>query len=262
MEQLNIVKIGGNVIDNPEALAKFLQAFAKLEGFKVLVHGGGKIATKVAEAMQLKTKMIEGRRITDDNMIDVVTMTYGGLVNKKIVSRLQGLGTNAVGLTGADGNLILSEKRPKQGDVDFGWVGDPKRVNDNWLRALLEGNHVPVIAPLTHDGKGNLLNTNADTIASVIAIALSAFFEISIDYCFELQGVLKDIDDPSSLIKSLNTGKYLKLKEDGVITQGMIPKLDNAFDAIQKGVKTVRIMNHESISKLQNKQYDEYTTIH
>lgn len=262
MKHLNIVKVGGKVIDDPDALTEFLQAFTELEGFKVLVHGGGKIATKVAEAMQLKTKMIDGRRITDDEMIEVVTMTYGGLINKKIVSQLQGFGIDAVGLCGADGNLILSDKRPKQGEVDFGWVGDPKQVNGKWLGSLIEENKVPVIAPLTHDGKGNLLNTNADTIAKVLGVALSSSYEISINYCFELSGVLRDIGDPASLIKSLDPEKYFRLKAKGVIAAGMIPKLDNAFDAIQKGVKKVRIMDQQSISKLQNEQYDEFTTIH
>lgn len=261
MEQLNIVKIGGNVIDHSEALSEFLQAFSKLEGAKVLVHGGGKIATKAAEAMQLKTEMVDGRRITDDDMIEVVTMTYGGLVNKKIVSQLQGRGVNAIGLTGADGNLILSEKRPKWGEVDFGWVGDPKEVNGTWLASLIKKNHAPVIAPLTHDGSGNLLNTNADTIAKVLGVALSSQYEVSINYCFELNGVLRDVTSPASLIKTLTTDKYLALKSDGSIVQGMIPKLDNAFDAIQKGVRSVRIMNYQSISELQNEQYDEFTTI-
>lgn len=262
MEQLNIVKIGGNVIENPKILNGFLQAFAELDGHKLLVHGGGKIATRLAEAMQLKTEMIQGRRITNDDMIDVVTMTYGGLINKKIASQLQYLGINSIGLTGADGNLILSEKRTKQDNVDFGWVGDPKWVNGKWLSNLIEEDHVPVIAPLTHDGKGNLLNTNADTIAKVVGVALSSAFEVSVNYCFELEGVLRDIEDPASLVKHLTTEKYLTLKADGAISDGMIPKLDNAFDAIQKGVKTARIMSHQSIAKLQNKNYDEFTTIY
>lgn len=262
MEQLNVVKIGGSVIDDPEALSEFLQAFAQLDGPKLLVHGGGKIATRVADTMQLKTQMLEGRRITDDEMIDVVTMTYGGLINKKIVSQLQGCDVNALGLTGADGNLILSEKRPKKGGIDFGWVGDPKLVNGKWLAHLIEEKQIPVIAPLTHDGKGNLLNTNADTIANVIGVALSSTYEVFINYCFELDGVLKDVESPSSLIKNLSAEKYLALKGDGSIANGMIPKLDNAFDSIQKGVKAVRIMSHLSISKLQNEHYDEFTTIH
>lgn len=262
MEKLNVVKIGGSVVDDREALSNFLCAFAKLEGPKLLVHGGGKIATRVADAMQLRTEMVEGRRITDDEMIDVVTMTYGGLINKKIVSQLQGYDVNAVGLTGADGNLILSEKRPKQGGIDFGWVGDPKLVNSKWLAHLIEEKQIPVIAPLTHDGKGNLLNTNADTIANVIGVALSSFFDVTISYCFDLKGVLKDIKNSSSLVKNLTAEKYLALKADRSIANGMIPKLDNAFDSIQKGVKAVRIMSHLSISKLQNEHYDEFTTIH
>ncbi|MEO9870001.1 acetylglutamate kinase [Ekhidna sp.] len=262
MKSLNIVKIGGNVIDNQDALNEFILAFSKLEGYKLLVHGGGKIATKMAENLHLKTKMIEGRRITDDHMIDVITMTYGGLINKKIVSQMQCYGINAVGLSGADGNLILSEKRSKKDDIDFGWVGDPKQVNGKWLRSLIMEELVPIIAPLTHDGKGNLLNTNADTIANVVGVALSSFFDVSINYCFELNGVLEDIHNQSTLIKDITYEKYQILKKNGVIVQGMVPKLENAFDAIQKGVKGVRIMNHRSISKLEKEYYDEFTTIH
>jgi acetylglutamate kinase len=262
MEKLNIFKIGGSVIDDKEKMHSFLESFSTLGGMNILVHGGGKIATRISDSLGIETKMIDGRRITTDEMIDVVTMTYGGLINKQIVSKLQGFGINAIGLTGADGNLMLSEKRPVKNSIDFGWVGVPKQVNGKWLNSLIKENQVPVIAPLTHDGNGNLLNTNADTIANVIGVELSKFFEVDINYCFELEGVLHDTKNPASLIKKLTSEKYLSLKGEGVIFHGMIPKLDNAFDAIEKGVMSVRIMSHQSISKLQNENYDEFTTIH
>ncbi|MEQ9402752.1 MAG: acetylglutamate kinase [Cyclobacteriaceae bacterium] len=261
MDTLNVIKIGGNIIDSPKELQDFLASFSKLEGHNILVHGGGKTATHMADLLQLKTKMIDGRRITDDQTIDVVTMTYGGLINKQIVSQLQSLGTNALGLTGADGNLISANKRPEQNGIDYGWVGDPTSVNANWMDDLIRNGLVPVIAPLTHDGYGNILNTNADTIASVIAIAMSDHFEVSLTYCFELNGVLKKIDDPGSVIRELTQDSYESYKQDGSISSGMIPKLDNAFEAIKGGVKSVQIMSWKSISNLQKMDSNEYTSI-
>lgn len=261
MERLNIFKIGGNVIDDADLLDQFLQDLCKVDGKKLLVHGGGKIATKMASSLGIETEMREGRRITTDEMIDVVLMTYGGLVNKKIVARIQSLGTNAIGLTGADGDVIRSDKRPVQNGVDFGWVGDPKAVNVEWLIELITET-LPVMAPLTHDGNGHMLNTNADTIANTLAIALSKKFRCELNYCFELDGVLKDINDPDSLIKELTQNNYASYRNEGVISNGMIPKLDNAFNAISSGVERVRIIHHKKILKLKDATFDGFTNIH
>lgn len=262
MEKVEVFKIGGNVIDDEVKLTDFLKDFSAIPGAKILVHGGGKIATHVASSLGVETTMIEGRRITTDEMIDVVTMTYGGLINKKVTAGLQSMKCDAIGLSGADGNLILSDKRPIKNGVDFGWVGDPKSVNSDLLVDFIEHGRVPVVAPLTHDGSGNMLNTNADTIASALAVALSDSFDVHLNYCFELPGVLQDIDDPTSLIKDLTLALYTKYKSDGAIADGMIPKLDNAFDAIKNGVSSVRIVSHKSIAKLENKHFDDYTNIH
>ena len=261
MDVLNVVKVGGNVIDDPEALQVFLKEFAQLNGHKILVHGGGKIATRIAESMNLKTEMVKGRRITDDQMIDVVIMTYGGLINRDIVCKLQKHKSNALGLTGADGNLIGAVKRPETGGIDYGWVGDPQTVNTDLLTSLIESNIVPVVAPLTHDYAGHLLNTNADTIASIIAVALSNHFEVKLSYCFELHGVLKKVEDPSSLIPELTKEQFSKLKCNETISEGMIPKLDNAFDALDKGVQTVRLMSYRSILNLNKLSKNECTVI-
>lgn len=261
MEKLNIFKIGGNVIDDKDKLHTFLRSMSALSGNTILVHGGGKIASRISDSLGIKTRMIEGRRITSDEMIDVVTMTYGGLINKQIVSILQGFKVNAVGLTGADGNLILSEKRPVKNGVDFGWVGDPISVNSDWLVSLLKENFTPIIAPLTHDGEGHLLNTNADTISSVLAVALNNYFQVELNYCFELDGVLEDKNDPSTLIKELTVSSYQRHKKSGAIADGMIPKLDNAFHAVESGVEKVRIMNYQSISELEKENY-ACTVIH
>ncbi|MEP1097608.1 MAG: acetylglutamate kinase [Cyclobacteriaceae bacterium] len=261
MEVLNIIKVGGNVIDDPKILKVFLNEFAQLKGCKILVHGGGKIATRVADSMNVKTEMVEGRRITTDEMIDVVTMTYGGLVNKKIVCELQGLGVNALGLTGADGNFILADKRPMTGSIDYGWVGDPKWINERLLVSLIDNGIIPVLAPLTHDGAGHLLNTNADTIASMVAVALSDHFKVELNYCFEMCGVLEEVEDPSSIIEELTPEKYGVLRKDGAISAGMIPKVENAFSAIENGVRAVRILSYEAISNLQNAEKNECTII-
>lgn len=245
---LNIVKIGGNVIDDPEKLAGFLRRFAGLPGKKILVHGGGKIATKVAKQLGIESKMVEGRRITDAPMRDVVTMVYGGLVNKGIVAALQSLGCNAIGLTGADGAAILSNKRPVKA-IDYGFVGDVERVNAPFISLLLENGLTPVFAPLTFDAGGDILNTNADTQASEIARALSGAEAVNLVYCFEKKGVLKDANDNDTLIPRLVPETYEKYKSEGVIYDGMIPKLDNAFAAVQAGVRKVIICEADDLQE-------------
>ena len=239
-QSLNIVKIGGNIIDNPEALSKFLKIFNELPEPKILIHGGGKIATKYAVKLDVETKMVEGRRITDKAMLDVVTMVYGGLVNKQIVAQLQALGTNAIGLTGADGGVILAKKRPV-GKIDYGFVGDIEKIDNSLIINFLQNNLTPIFAPLTFDKHGNILNTNADTQASSIAVAMAKDYEVNLIYCFEKKGVLSNPDDDNSVISSLNPAIYAACKASGVINAGMIPKLDNAFAALEKGVKKVII---------------------
>ena len=245
---MNIVKIGGNVIDDPEKLAGFLGRFAALPGKKILVHGGGKIATKIAKELGIESKMVDGRRITDAPMRDVVTMVYGGLVNKRLVATLQRLGCNAIGLTGADGAGILAHKRPVK-TIDYGFVGDVEQVNTPFLTLLLQNGLTPVFAPLTFDAEGNILNTNADTQASEIARALSGVEDVNLVYCFEKKGVLKDANDNTTLIPRLIPETYEKYKSEGIIYDGMIPKLDNAFAAVQAGVKKVIICEADDIAE-------------
>jgi len=252
MDKLQVFKIGGKVIDNEPQLDLFLESFSKIKGKKLLVHGGGKLATNLAERMNVATKMLDGRRVTDDQMIEIVTMTYGGLINKKIVAKLQHLGLNAIGLTGADLNLIQSNIRKNTSGLDWGWVGDPETLNAQAFNELINQSKVPVIAPLTHDMQGHLLNTNADTIANKIAEALSSLYEVDLNFTFDLKGVMKDINDPNSLIEELRVDDYKKYKSEGVINQGMIPKLDNAFEAISKGVSSVRIINYAEIDKIES----------
>ncbi|MPR34694.1 acetylglutamate kinase [Salmonirosea aquatica] len=237
---LILVKIGGNIIDNPDACAAFLQAFAQLPTPKILVHGGGKIATQTAAQLGIETNMVEGRRITDRPMLDVVTMVYGGLVNKNLVAQLQANGCNAIGLTGADGGIIRSVKRPVK-TIDYGFVGDIEEVNASQLQSLLNSGLVPVIAPLTYSREGLLLNTNADTMASATAVALASTYSVNLVYCFEKKGVLSDPDDDEAVIDKLNPATYLEYKSTGVINKGMIPKLDNAFAALKSGVDRVTI---------------------
>ena len=246
-QTLYVVKIGGNVIDNPEDCARFLGSFANLPSPKILVHGGGKVATQMAARLQIDTQMVEGRRITDKAMLDVVTMVYGGLVNKNLVAQLQALFCNAIGLTGADGGIIRSVKRPVK-TIDYGFVGDIEAVNAVQINALLSSGLVPVIAPLTYSNQGLLLNTNADTMASATAVALSSLFETKLIYCFEKKGVLSDPDDDNSVIDSLNPSNYASYKSLGVIYKGMIPKLDNAFNALHEGVTTVTICDADDLS--------------
>lgn len=253
---LTVVKIGGNSIDNPEELSKFLFEFSILEGNKILVHGGGKIATKIAESIGLSTQLIEGRRITDAPMLSVAVMTYAGEINKNMVAQLQKLNCNAIGFTGADGNLIQSEKR-NHPTIDFGFVGDVKKVDSELLSSLISLGIIPVFSAITHDKKGQLLNTNADTIASEIAISMSKKFEVALIYCFEKQGVLANSEDENSVIPTINEQDYSDLLEKKAIHSGMIPKLDNCFYALKKGVKRVII---GSSKVLANKQ-SVFTTI-
>lgn len=245
-QALTIIKIGGNIIDNPTELRQFLADFSKIEGNKLLVHGGGKSATKMAKSIGLVPQMIDGRRITDQPMLDVVVMIYAGEINKNIVAQLQANNSNAMGFSGADGNLIQSDKR-NHPTIDYGFVGDVKQVNTILLSTLILNGIVPVFCAITHDKKGQLLNTNADTIASELAIATSEIFEVTLNYCFEKPGVLYDADDDSSVIEQINTALYAQLKANGAIHSGMIPKLDNCFNSLSKGVKKIRIGHHQML---------------
>lgn len=243
---LILVKIGGNVIDKPDACAAFLKAFAQLDGPKILVHGGGKIATQTAARLGIETQMVEGRRLTDRPMLDVVTMVYGGLVNKNLVAQLQAIGCNAIGLTGADGGIIRSVKRPVK-TIDYGFVGDIEEVNSAQIDLLLQSGLVPVIAPLTYSREGLLLNTNADTMASATAVAMAQIYKVNLIYCFEKKGVLSNPDDDDAVIPQLNPDLYADYKQKGVIYQGMIPKLDNAFTALRAGVTRVTIAHADEL---------------
>jgi acetylglutamate kinase len=245
---LTIIKIGGNIIDNPSELKQFLSDFSTIEGNKILVHGGGKSATKMAEKLGLIPKLIDGRRITDARMLDVAVMIYAGQINKNIVAQLQANKTNAIGFSGADGNLIQSDKR-NHPTIDYGFVGDVKQVNTNLLEILLNQKIIPVFCAITHDTKGQLLNTNADTIASELSIALSTIFDVTLIYCFEKQGVLTDIDNENSVVEHINQELYAQLKSENIIHSGMIPKLDNCFNSLSKGVQKIKIGHH---SMLQN----------
>ena len=240
MDKLKVVKIGGHVIENRDALFLFLKDFAALKGPKILVHGGGKEATQMAKTLGIQVQMIEGRRVTDAQNLDLITMLYAGKLNKSIVAQLQGLGCNSLGLTGADGNSILAVKRPKT-PVDFGFVGDPTGVNQNLFELLLTTGITPVCCALTHDGKGQLLNTNADTIAATLASALSKNYEVSLYYCFEKKGVLADLEEETSVIPLINKQSYLELQAQGKLHTGMLPKLKNCFTALEDGVKQVFI---------------------
>lgn len=242
MDKLFVIKIGGNVIDNEDFLRSFLADFAAVEGKRLLVHGGGKIASRLGDQLGIQSNYVNGRRITDNATIDLVTMVYGGLVNKKIVAQLQSLRCNAIGLTGADGNIIPANKRPVK-EVDFGWVGDVESNNLNtaYLNILLENGLTPVFAPLTHDGKGHMLNTNADTIASELAVALSTHYDVRLIYCFEKKGILENVEDNNSVIHLINKGTYQQLLSEQKLFAGILPKIDNAFAAIDKGVKEVLV---------------------
>lgn len=248
MNKLTVIKVGGKIVEEEESLKQLLDDFSRIEGHKILVHGGGRSATKIAERLGIQSNMVDGRRITDAATLQIVTMVYGGLVNKNIVARLQALDVNALGLTGADMDVIRSEKRPVK-EIDYGFVGDVKHVKSQTLQWLIDKDIVPIMAPLTHDGKGNILNTNADTIAAETAQAMSAHYDVTLVYCFEKKGVLMDENDDNSVISRLDKELYKKYIDEGVITGGMLPKLDNAFRSIEKGVKAVIITQASEIGK-------------
>lgn len=242
-EKLSIVKIGGNVIEDENQLAHTLALFSKMEGNKILVHGGGKKATEIGNKLGIKTKMTNGRRITDGQSLDVAIMVYAGLVNKKIVAQLQAQGTNAIGMSGADANAIQAHKRPVK-EIDFGWVGDVDSVNSDGIFKLLQAGFTPIFCALTHDEKGQLFNTNADTIASELAIGMSGLFETTLFYCFEKKGVLRSMEDEESVIQHINSETYKTLLDEGIIADGMLPKMHNCFHALQNKVKQVCIGNN------------------
>lgn len=248
MIDLFVIKVGGNVIDNPSLLDAFLKKFAAIKGKKILIHGGGKIATRMGDQLGIESKYVNGRRITDAATIDLVTMVYGGLVNKQLVAKLQANGCNAIGMTGADANVIPATKRPVK-EIDYGFVGDINTadVQGGSLKALLEADLIPVFAPLTHDGNGQMLNTNADTIASSLAIALSRFYAVRLIYCFEKKGVLHNANDDDSVINLIDRMIYEELKADNVLTDGILPKLENAFAAIESGVAEVLIGHADDV---------------
>jgi acetylglutamate kinase len=248
MEKLIVVKVGGKIVEEPASLKQLLIDFSNIEGHKVLVHGGGRSATALAARLGIESTMVNGRRVTDEETLKVVTMVYGGLVNKQIVAGLQALGQNALGLTGADLNYMRSEKRPVK-EVDYGFVGDVKEVNASILADLIAKDVVPVLAPLTHDKTGNLLNTNADTIAGEAAKALANYFDVTLLFCFEKKGVLKNENDDDSVIHELTPELFEKYVQSGVIQGGMIPKLENAFEALNAGVKKVVITRADLIDK-------------
>jgi len=240
-EKLTIVKVGGAVVEDEAQLTQLLKDFGAIEGRKVLVHGGGRRATKMAERLGIETQMVGGRRITDAQMLEVVTMVYGGLVNKHVVARLQSEGVRAIGLTGADADIIRSHKRPLKDGVDFGYVGDVDSVDSQTLSGMIEQGLVPVLAPLTHDGQGTMLNTNADTIASEAAKALSEVYDVTLIFSFEKKGVLSNPDDDDSVIPVITRDNFIKYKEDGTISGGMLPKIENALAAVEAGVSRVII---------------------
>ncbi len=254
--KLWVIKIGGNIVDDAAALQRFLERFSYLRGHRILVHGGGKIATRMAADLGIKAEMVEGRRVTDAEMLRIVTMVYAGLSNKQVVAGLQAYGCNALGLTGADGNTIKAVKRPVK-EVDYGYVGDilAGSVDDDAVASLLEAGFTPVFSAITHDGRGQLLNTNADTIASALAVALSGRYDTSLVYCFEKRGVLRDVNDDHSAIPEIRANEFEGLKASGVVTDGMVPKLHNAFDAIAKGVAEVCIGHADELHLLREQRF-------
>ncbi len=249
MDRLLIIKIGGNIIDEEKKLASFLKSFADIEGKKILVHGGGKLATRLAEQMGVEQKLVDGRRITDAETLKIVTMVYAGYINKNIVARLQSHHCNAMGLCGADGDAVLAHKR-QHPVMDFGFVGDVDAINTPLIKTLLESNITPVMSPITHDQQGQLLNTNADTIAQEMARGMSSDYRTELIYTFEKPGVLLDVNDETSVIPELNAGYYQQLKSKQKIFAGMLPKLDNAFTALNSGVSKVIIGQAEHLKKL------------
>ncbi len=251
MEKVRVVKIGGNIIDNEDRLRSFVELLAVIPGKKVLIHGGGKLATSLAQQMGIPQQMVEGRRITDAATIKIVTMVYAGYINKNIVAILQAHGNNALGITGADLNCISAHKRPLKNGIDYGYVGDITDTQDKKVwQDLLEMGWLPVVAPLSHDGKGQLLNVNADTVAQETARMLSRYYDVDLFYLFEKPGVLRDVADDNSVIDRITLASFKVLKEDNIIADGMLPKLENAFEAIQSGVKSVRIGIAEALPDL------------
>ncbi len=263
MERVHVIKIGGNILDDEQKLHSFLKNLAKTSGKKVLVHGGGKLATSMSVQLGIEPKMHNGRRITDLETVRVVTMVYAGWINKSIVAKLNALGANAIGLSGADAKILPAEKRPVR-EIDYGFAGDivEEKVNAQFLAQMLESQMLPVIAPITADDKGQLLNTNADTIASALAVALAPHYEVSLIYCFEKKGVLLDVSNNDSVLSDLNKNRFAELKSKGVIDKGMIPKLDNAFAALDKGVSRVLIGHADDIIALTSQKQNEGTLIH
>ena len=246
-QQITIVKVGGKIVENPETLNQLLHDFSALPGKKVLVHGGGRTATDMASRLGIETHMVEGRRITDADMLRVVTMVYAGLVNKNVVARLQGCGVNALGLTGADMDVIRSHRRPLKNGIDYGFVGDVDHVDGERLSMLVEAGVTPVMAPLTHNGQGDMLNTNADTIAAETAKALADHYDVTLIYCFEHAGVLTNPDDEESVIPLITREKFELLKADGTVSGGMLPKIENSLAAVEAGVKRVVITKANKI---------------
>ncbi|MFK5878416.1 MAG: acetylglutamate kinase [Flavobacteriaceae bacterium] len=252
-KQLHIIKIGGNIINNTDALTSFLKDFSELDGCKILVHGGGKKATELANSIGLESKMVNGRRVTDKANLEVVTMVYAGLLNKNITAELQQYNCNALGLSGADANCVLAHKRIVK-DIDYGFAGDIDAINSNNIDVFLQNNMTPVFCAITHDKNGQLLNTNADTIASEIAIGMSNKYNVSLIYTFEKNGVLRNVNDDNSVIENINSTSYKTLKKEGIIADGMLPKMYNCFNALQKGVTKVLIGN-STIIKNKNQSY-------
>ena len=248
MNKINVVKIGGNVIDNPEALKRFAHDFAALPSPKILIHGGGKLATRLGEQLNIPAQMIDGRRVTDAATLDIVTMVYAGLLNKRIVALLQSEGCNALGLSGADGDVVRAVRRNPE-PIDFGFVGDidASKINTELIRTLLESGITPVFCAITHDGNGSLLNSNADSVASAVAVAASRIAPTSLLFCFEKAGVLRNVDDESSVIDEIRPDNYASLRAEGAINKGMIPKIDNAFAAIDAGVQSVIIKHSDAL---------------
>ena len=246
MERITVVKIGGNVIDNPAALERFVERFAALPGAKILVHGGGKLATRLAERLGLEVRMVDGRRITDKGTLDVVTMVYAGLVNKQLVASLQAAGCNALGLSGADGNAVTARRRAPE-PVDFGFVGDIERVDSELLRRLLEAGIVPVFCAIMHDGRGSLLNCNADSVASAVALGAARIAPSDLVFCFEKRGVLRDPDNDASVIPEITAASFEELRRTGVVSRGMLPKIENALRAVADGVRSVVIKHADDL---------------
>lgn len=246
MEKITVIKIGGNVIDNQIALDRFVAALAAMEGAKILIHGGGKLATRMAERMEIPVQMIDGRRITDKATLDIVTMVYAGLVNKQIVASLQACGCNALGLSGADGNIVRAHRRAPA-PIDYGFVGDIDSVDSTLLKTLLEAGITPVFSAIMHDGKGSLLNCNADSVATAVALGAAAIAPTDLVFCFEKRGVLRDAEDDDSVIERITPASFDELKADGVVKGGMLPKIENALKAVAAGVRSVQIKHADDL---------------